>query len=128
MIIHIKNVFKLKNINNNNVFFGYIFDYSGVFDKEYDTMLNNCRKEGWKFCFFDSKKQIFCNKQNKEINDINKIFSCPFSYSGNKFFSKSFDNIFSPNLIHQNQNKLDSKELSLIKDLISKERNEKKNS
>ena len=37
------------------------------------------QKNNHKFCFFETKNEIFCDKDGRVINDINEITNCPFN-------------------------------------------------
>jgi len=78
MIKNISKTFKIQ-IEKENTYFGYIFDYSRIEDPEYSSMLDDCTKNNHKFCFFETKKEIFCDRGGKVINDINEITNCPFN-------------------------------------------------
>ena len=67
------------DINYNNTFFGYIFDYSRVKEKDYVKMLKKCENKGWQYCFFDTDENIFCDKNHEQITNINSIVSCPLT-------------------------------------------------
>ena len=78
MIDNISQIFKIK-IEKENTYFGYIFDYSRISDDKYTSMLNDCAKNNCKFCFFETEKEILCDKRGRVINDINEVTSCPFN-------------------------------------------------
>ena len=77
----IENIFQIFNIKikEENTYFGYIFDYSRISDDKYTSMLNDCINNNCKFCFFETEKEILCDKKGRVINDINEITSCPFT-------------------------------------------------
>ena len=78
MINNLFEIFKIK-IEKENIYFGYIFDYSRIKDPNYSSMLKDCKNNNYKYCFFKTEKEILCNINGKEINDINEITSCPFT-------------------------------------------------
>ena len=78
MIDNLFDIFKIK-IEKENIYFGYIFDYSRIKDQNYSSMLNDCKNNNYKYCFFETEKEILCNSNGKVINDINEITSCPFT-------------------------------------------------
>ena len=71
MLINLNDIFAINNFTEQNLYFGYVFDFSRIND--YDKILSDCKKEGWNYCFFDTDKKIFCTKRNTEIDDINQI-------------------------------------------------------
>ena len=94
MIKNISKTFKIK-IDENNTFFGYIFDYSRISDKNYPSMLNNCIKNKLKYCFFDTNEEIFRDLKGRVITDIDEITCCPFTNNQrNKNNLKNSDNNF----------------------------------
>lgn len=60
-------------INENNAYFGYIFDFSRINDHEYGPMLTNCNKKKIKYSFFDTETNTIYNEKYKQSNDIYDI-------------------------------------------------------
>ena len=83
LIDNMQKIFSLE-IKIENIFFGYIFDYSKLGTYEYDKMLSKCERENLKYCFFNADKKFFVNSSNKKINSIYQIVSCPFINMINK--------------------------------------------
>ena len=114
MINNMENIFNIK-IKPENTFFGYVFDYSRYENKDYDNVLKKCELKNWKYCFFDTKNNIFCDKNNKRIFNIYKMVCCPYNnfpvkYNISKYFKLENE-------------KFDSK-LKRIIEFLSEERNE----
>ena len=64
--------FSLK-ININNLYFGYIFDYTRKNNNDYSKMLDYCKKENLLYAFFninDNKLYLNDDKVVKDINDF----------------------------------------------------------
>ena len=99
------------DINYNNTFFGYIFDYSRIKEKDYEKMLKKCENKGWQYCFYDTDENIFCDQNHEQITNINSIVTCPLAEE-----EKIYPTI---------KNKLTKNELIeiKIKPLISNEKN-----
>ena len=121
MINDISKTFKIK-IKKENTFFGYIFDYSRIMDENYSGMLNDCIKNRHKYCFFDTKKEIFCDRKGKLITDIDEITCCPFTNNQrDKDNLKNSDNNF---IISEFVKKIPSEFLlKNIKSFLSKDLN-----
>ena len=111
MIENISQTFKIQ-IEKENTYFGYIFDYSRIEDEDYSGMLDDCKKNNHKFCFFETKNEIFCDKDGRVINDINEITNCPFNKKqrvksniinsdNNLLINQFFKNIPKENLLKQ---------------------------
>jgi hypothetical protein len=115
MLINLNDIFAINNFKEKNLYFGYVFDFSRIYD--YDKILSDCKKEGWNYCFFDTDKKIFCTKGNKEINDINQIVT-KVIVDRNKLNDElplTFQNLFETTIINRTY-------LYIIKDLVSKEK------
>ena len=72
LLERLKLSFKI-DINEDNAYFGYIFDYSRIGDQLYQSMLTNCKKNGMKYSFFDADSNtLFDDKyiKTKNIYDI----------------------------------------------------------
>ena len=83
MILLLKRYFGII-FNQKNMFFGYIFNYEYIESNKYNSMLNNCEKQSMKYCFFDSMKRKFVDKNGQEINNINNIVSKLFTTKESK--------------------------------------------
>jgi len=105
MLNNLNDIFGINNFKNKFIYFGYIFDYSNIYN--YHKILTDCKNMGWKYCFFDTDKKIFCTKKNIEINDINEIVT--------KVILDDKLNIYETTKINNDY-------LYIIKDLISKEK------
>ena len=105
MLNNLNDIFGIDIFKNKFLYFGYIFDYSNIYD--YHKILIDCKNIGWKYCFFDTNKKIFCTKQNIEIHDINEIVT-------NVILDDKL-NIYENTIINNDY-------LYIIKDLISKEK------
>ena len=106
MLNNLNDIFGIKNcFKNKFIYFGYIFDYSNIYN--YHKILTDCKNMGWKYCFFDTDKKIFCTKKNIEIHDINEIVT--------KVILDDKLNIYETTKINNDY-------LYIIKDLISKEK------
>lgn len=97
-------------IDYNKCYFSYIFDYSRVTDKDYEIMLDNCNTKHWKYCFFDTNDNIFCDKNHLVIENIDSIVTCPL-LNEKKFIPQ----------VKQKFTKYELLQLK-IKELISKEK------
>ena len=120
MIDNINQTFHI-TVEQDNTFFGYIFDYSRIKDEKYPSMLAECKSNNYKYCFFDTEKKIFCNSHGKEINDINLITCCPFTNnqrgikniknSDNNLLINSFYEVFPTKFLLNNIMAIISKDL-----------------
>ena len=121
MIDNINQTFKI-TVEKDNTFFGYIFDYSRIKDENYSSMLEKCKNNNYKYCFFDTENKIFCNSYGKEINDINLITICPFTNnqrgikniknSDNNLLMNSFYEVFPSKFFLNNIMSIISKDLN----------------
>ncbi len=68
----LKKSFQLK-INLNNLYFGYIFDYSRKTDNDYIKMIDNCKKEKLLYAFFNINDNKLYLKDHNELKDINEF-------------------------------------------------------
>ena len=97
--------FKL-NIEDNNMNFGYIFDYSRINTSEYEIMLTKCKKKNLPYVFFNPEDNKFYSQNgvvvyniesfNKNINSIksnNKLITDYFSIYYNYFITNEQMNI-----------------------------------
>ena len=97
--------FKL-NIEDNNMYFGYIFDYSRIKTLEYEIMLKKCKKKNLPYVFFNPEDNKFYSQNgvvvyniesfNKNIYSIksnNKLITDYFSINYNYFISNKQMNI-----------------------------------
>ena len=60
-------------INKDNLYFGYIFDYSRKKDLEYLSMINNCQNNKMKYSFYDVDSNTLYDSNYHETHDIYKI-------------------------------------------------------
>ena len=94
MINNVSKTFKIK-VDKKNTFFGYIFDYSRIEDKNYSSMLKTLLNNKLKYCYFDTNKEIFCDHKGRVITDIDEITCCPFTNNQrDKNNLKNSDNSF----------------------------------
>ena len=61
------------NIKQENLYFGYIFDYSRKKEKIYKLMVNNCIKNNMKYSYYDFDKNVLYNDKGLETHDIYDI-------------------------------------------------------
>ena len=60
-IENISQTFKIQ-IEKENTYFGYIFDYSRIKDEDYSSMLDDCKKIIINFAFLKLKMKFFAIK------------------------------------------------------------------
>ena len=75
-------------INENDVYFGYIFDYSRIGSPLYTSMLRNCRKNNMKYSFYNSTNDSLYLDQFKKTNNIFDIVGKPKIKIDNKKYQK----------------------------------------
>lgn len=61
------------DIKEENVYFGYIFDYSRLKTSEYSLMLKTCDKKKMKYSFYDTDNNVILDKNGTKINSIYAI-------------------------------------------------------
>ena len=106
-------------INKNNLYFGYIFDYSRRRDLEYRQMIHNCKINKMEYSFYDVDSNLLYDNNYNENHDIYKIANKPslnikdneINYSKNKDIKD-----YNP------MNELTSGQISTIIDLLKTER------
>ena len=55
------------NIEKNNVYFSYIFDFLNMNGKKIKNMLEDCQQKKIKYFFFDFKNEKFVNESGDQI-------------------------------------------------------------
>ena len=79
LINYIKYFIDKFEINESNVFFGYIFSCIKSDTKEFQNMCKNCKKEDLSFCFYDFRRKCLLDEEQKHIlNSITDMISWPF--------------------------------------------------
>ena len=99
MKILLDNYFDL-NFKQENMFFGYIFNYESIKEDRYTKMLEQCEKESLKFCFFDPCNLKFLNKQGNDVININDIISPVFDKAEVKPITDRDDFVYNPLIIN----------------------------
>ena len=108
-------------INKNDTSFGYIFDYSRRRELEYKSMINDCKREGMQYSFYDVDSDILYDNNYHETHDIYTITKkLQLEIKDNKIKYLKNKDIRDYNQI----NKLNSGQISTIINLLKKERNE----
>ena len=108
-------------INKNDTYFGYIFDYSRRRELEYKSMINDCKREGMQYSFYDVDSDILYDNNYHETHDIYTITKkLQLEIKDNKIKYLKNKDIRDYNQI----NKLNSGQISTIINLLKKERNE----
>ena len=77
---------------NSHMYFGYIFNFEGILTQRYNKMLNDCKDEKLKYCFYNPEKQKFLNEFGKEITSINDVVSKVFQDSSEENRIDDLDN------------------------------------
>ena len=110
LLERLKLSFKI-DINEDNAYFGYIFDYSRIGDQLYQSMLTNCKKNGMKYSFFDADSNTLFDDKYIKTKNIYDIVGKPKMKKNNIKINYFYDsNIESFNPI----NKLNGGQISTI--------------
>ena len=108
-------------INKDNLYFGYIFDYSRKGDLEYQPMINKCVNYKMKYSYYDVDSNKFYDKIFHETHDIYKIADKPLlKIEDNKINYLKNQTIKKYNPMKQ----LSSRQITTIINLLIKERND----
>ena len=76
---YLKHFIENFDIDESNIFFGYIFSDIKKDKKEFDAMIKSCEFNKLSYCFYDfSKKCLFSKDFSKILNNISKIVTWPF--------------------------------------------------
>ena len=107
-------------VKEENIYFGYIFDYSRKEEQKYKSMINNCHKNNMKYSFYDFDKNVLYNDKGNETHDIYDIVGVPKLQKKDKTIEQHFQNIF----LHSFNpfNKLSGGQKTTIVDLLKLEK------
>ena len=107
-------------VKEENIYFGYIFDYSRKEEQKYKSMINNCHKNNMKYSFYDFDKNVLYNDKGNETHDIYDIVGVPKLQKKDKTIEQHFQNIF----LHSFNpfNKLSGGQKATILDLLKLEK------
>ena len=74
------------------MYFGYIFDFTQVKTSRYLIMLNKCKDENLKYCFYDPIKQQFKDEKGYQIKNVDNIVTPVFETNKRSYNSSTLDN------------------------------------
>ena len=80
-------------VKEENIYFGYIFDYSRKEEQKYKSMINNCHKYNMKYSFYDFDKNVLYNDKGNETHDIYDIVGVLKLQKKDKTIEQYFQNI-----------------------------------
>jgi len=106
-------------VKEENVCFGYIFDYSRKEEEKYKSMINNCHKNNMKYSFYDFDKNVLCNDKGNETHDIYDIVGVLKLQKKDKTIEQYFQNIILHN--YNPLNKLNDCQITTVVDLLKLE-------
>ena len=111
------------DLKQENLYFGYIFDYSRKEEQKYKSMVNNCIKNNMKYSYYDFDNNVLYNDKGKETHDIYDIVGMIKIQKKDKPIEQYFQNLF----LNSNNpfNKLNSGQKNTIVDLLKLEKKDK---
>ena len=78
-------------IEENKIYFSYIFDKTYKDKKKFDDMLNICKENKMAYILFDPFELIFYDQNMKEVDKIRNIVTSPYDHTHLKIFSLDDD-------------------------------------
>ena len=99
-----KNFFQNLKVNEDNLYFGYIFSKINEKKNAFNSMISTCNKNQIAYSYFVHKENIFITSKKKEIKSIYDLVYNPFNQKPFLTFKIKFPNKKRYVEIHKSQN------------------------